>query len=83
MQRNPYWPLKGPSFFSVLKFRRFVLPRCTKVDIGFGSNFAVRMASRRPNLPTKRASTWMIERSSTVLAADRNPSFSPLPNGFA
>jgi hypothetical protein len=25
MQRNPYWPLKGPSFFSVLKSRRFVL----------------------------------------------------------
>ncbi len=21
MQRNPYWPLKGPSFFSVLKLR--------------------------------------------------------------
>jgi hypothetical protein len=28
MQRNPYWPLKGPSFFWVLRFRRcfFSLP---------------------------------------------------------
>jgi hypothetical protein len=24
MQRNPYWPLNGPSFFSVLRFRHSV-----------------------------------------------------------
>jgi hypothetical protein len=24
MQRNPYWPLNGPSFFAMLKFRRGV-----------------------------------------------------------
>ena len=23
MQRNPYWPLKGPSFFSALRFQCF------------------------------------------------------------
>jgi len=46
MQRNPYWPLKGPSFFSVLKFLRCVFFRSTKGGVGFGSNFAARMASR-------------------------------------
>ncbi len=54
MQRNPYRPLKGPSFFSVLRFRRLCFFRFTKVAVGFGSNFAARMASRRPNLPRKR-----------------------------
>jgi hypothetical protein len=49
MQRNPYWPLNGPSFSSsVPRFRRSVLSLRTKVAVGFGSNFAARMASRRP-----------------------------------
>ena len=46
MHRNPYWPLNGPSFLSVLQFRRFFLSRWIKIDVGFGSNFAARMASR-------------------------------------
>ena len=51
MQRNPYWPPKGPSFFSVLRFRGCVLSPCTKGGVGFGPNFAARRASRRgPNL---------------------------------
>ena len=33
MQRNPYWPLKGPSFFSGLRFPRCVFSLCTKGDI--------------------------------------------------
>ncbi len=49
MQGNPYWPLNGPSFFSVLRFFGSVLPRCPKSGVGFGSNFAARMASRRRN----------------------------------
>jgi hypothetical protein len=53
MQRNPYWPLNGPPFVSGLKFRRCVLSPCMKVDVGFGSNFAVRMASRRPNFSNR------------------------------
>jgi hypothetical protein len=54
VQRNPYWPLNGPSFFAMLKFRRGVFSRCTKVGFGFGSNLAARMASRRPNIPEKQ-----------------------------
>jgi hypothetical protein len=53
MQRNPYWPLNGPSFFSVPRFRRCIFSRCAKVAVGFGSNFTARMASRRPNFPNK------------------------------
>ena len=40
MQRNPYWPLNGPSFFAVLIFRRGVFSRCTKVGFGFGQKFS-------------------------------------------
>jgi hypothetical protein len=39
MQRNPYWPLNGPSFFSVPRFRRCVFSRSTKVAVGFGVKF--------------------------------------------
>jgi len=56
MQRNPYWPLKGSSFFSVLTFRRCVFSRYTKGEVGFGPNFAARMASRRLHLPEKQES---------------------------
>jgi hypothetical protein len=38
--------LIGPSFSCVPKFRRCVLPRGMKVDVGSRSNLAVRMASR-------------------------------------
>ncbi len=51
MQRNPYWPLKGPSFFVFLGAETpslcFLFSRCARDDVGFGSNFAARMASRR------------------------------------
>jgi len=40
MQRNPYWPLNGPSFSWVPEFRRCVLPRGMKVDVGFSLNFS-------------------------------------------
>src|SRR5271169_2200664 len=53
MHGNPYWPLNGPSFFSVPEFRRCFLPPCMKVDVGSRSNFAVRMASRRPNFSNR------------------------------
>ena len=56
MQGNPYWPLNGPSFLSVLKFLGCVLSRCPQSGFGFGSNLAARMASRRPNLSEKRKS---------------------------
>jgi len=46
MQGNPYWPLNGPSFLSVLKFLGCVLSRCPQSGFGFGSNLAARMASR-------------------------------------
>jgi hypothetical protein len=55
MQRNPYWPLNGPSFFSVLEFLRCVFFfAAAKGGVGFGPNLAARMASRRPNFPKKR-----------------------------
>jgi hypothetical protein len=38
-------PLMAPRF-----------SRCTKGDLGFGPNFAARMANRRPSLPKKRES---------------------------
>src|SRR5271157_4208829 len=56
--------LIGPSVFSVLKFFRCVLSRCPKSGVGFGSNFAARMASRQPSLSWKRESICMIEGSS-------------------
>lgn len=46
MQRNPYWPPNGPSFFSVLRFRRFVFSPCQKGKVGFEPTFAARVASR-------------------------------------
>jgi hypothetical protein len=60
MQRNPYWPLNGPSFFSVPNFLGCVLTRCPESSVGIGSNFASRMASRWPNLSKKREFIWMI-----------------------
>jgi hypothetical protein len=48
MQRNPYWPLNGHSFFSTSE----IPSRCISladqvVQSASGSNFAARMASRR------------------------------------
>jgi hypothetical protein len=57
MQRNPYWPLKGPSFFRVGEFlRRGFFAHCPTNMSTSGPNLAARMASRRPNLPRKRGS---------------------------
>jgi hypothetical protein len=46
MQRNPYWPLNGPSFFSTTE----ILSQCVSLTVqvaqsALGSNFAARMAS--------------------------------------
>jgi hypothetical protein len=50
MQRNSYWPLKGPSFSrcsdSIVVFHL----AARNTEVGFWSNFAPRMASRPPNL---------------------------------
>jgi hypothetical protein len=46
IQRNPCWPLNGPSFSSCLDSIVVLLPGARKTVVGFGSNFAVRMASR-------------------------------------
>jgi len=48
VQRNPYWPLNGPSFFSTTE----IPPSCISLTVqvarsASGSNFAARMASRR------------------------------------
>jgi len=48
MQRNPYWPLNGPSFFSTTE----IPSQCISLTLliaqsASGSNFAERMASRR------------------------------------
>jgi hypothetical protein len=39
MQRNPYWPLKGPSFFSLLRFCGFVYSCCPQSDVSSGAKF--------------------------------------------
>jgi len=44
MQKNPYWPLKGPSFFESLMFRGCVFLSLHERRVGFRSNFAARMA---------------------------------------
>jgi len=49
-------PLMAPRFSRRSRFRRCVFSRCTKGDVGFGPNFAARMANRRPSLPKKRES---------------------------
>ena len=48
MQRNPYWPLDGLSFFSTIEIPSLCI--CLPVQVAqsaSGSNFAARMASRR------------------------------------
>src|SRR5216684_8658003 len=45
-------PSMAPRFFSVLEFLRCVFFLAgTEGGVGFGPNFAARMASRQPNLP--------------------------------
>jgi hypothetical protein len=49
MQRNPYWPLNGPSFFSTSEIPSQRISLTVQVaQSASGSNFAARMASR-PN----------------------------------
>src|SRR6266436_2547017 len=67
MRRNPYWPLKGPSSFSVLTFRRCVFSRCTKSEVGFGSNFAARMASRQTKVETEVSRSLRQRRTQNML----------------
>ncbi len=66
MQGNPYWPLNGPSFYSVLRFFGSVLPRCLKSGVGIGSNFAARMASRLQSFGKKQESTRFIGEASRL-----------------
>ncbi len=48
MQRNPYWPLNGPSFFSTSESPSQCISLTVQVaQSALGSNFAARMASRR------------------------------------
>jgi hypothetical protein len=48
MQRNPYWPLNGPSFFLDHRDSAIVyFTHWASRAVGSGSNFAARMASRR------------------------------------
>ncbi len=48
MQRNPYWPLNGPSFFSTTEIPSLCISLTVQVtESASGSNFAARMASRR------------------------------------
>ena len=48
MQRNPYWPLNGPSFFSTIDIPSQGIALTVQVaQSASGSNFAARMASRR------------------------------------
>ena len=47
MQRNSYWPLNGPSFFSTFQIPTFcILTNCPNRQSASGSNLAARMASR-------------------------------------
>ena len=47
MQRNPYWPLNGPSFFSTTEMPSQCVSLTVQVaQSASGSNFAARMASR-------------------------------------
>jgi hypothetical protein len=41
------WPLNGPSFFLVRRFRHRNSSHYSKSVVGFGPNFAARMASRQ------------------------------------
>jgi hypothetical protein len=47
MQRNSYWPLNGPSFFSTTEIPSECVSLTDQVaQSASGSNFAARMASR-------------------------------------
>jgi hypothetical protein len=67
MQRNPYWPLNGPSFFSVPRFRRCIFSRSAKVAVGFGSNFTARMASRQTKVETEVSRCLRQRRTQNML----------------
>jgi hypothetical protein len=46
MQRNPYWPLSGPSFFSTSEIPSRCISLAAQVaQSASGSNLAARMAS--------------------------------------
>ena len=59
MQGNPYWPLKGPSFFESLMFRGCVLLSLHERRVGFRSNFAARMAKPTTELSLKAEANRM------------------------
>jgi hypothetical protein len=59
-------PLMAPRFSECQDSVLVFFPHCTKGDVGFGSNFAARMASRQPNLPKKGESTCMDDRTARM-----------------
>ena len=47
IQRNPYWPLNGPSFFLPLRFLRGGFsPTTLDTKLASGPNLAARMAAK-------------------------------------
>jgi hypothetical protein len=59
MQRNPYWPLNGPSFFSTTEIPSQCISLTVQVvQSASGSNFAARMASRRSFANVPDRSSW-------------------------
>jgi hypothetical protein len=60
MQRNPYWPLNGPSFFWTTEIPSPCISLTVQVaQSASGSKFAARMASRRnfTNVPDRTRSS--------------------------
>ena len=39
MQRNPYWPLNGPSFFLTTEIPSVYFTHCPSCTVGFGLKF--------------------------------------------
>jgi hypothetical protein len=59
MQRNPYWPLNGPSFFSTIEIPSQCISLTGQVaQSALGSNFAARMASRRNFTSMPDSNSW-------------------------
>jgi hypothetical protein len=68
MQRNPYWPLKGPSFFSVTKIpssNGFVHRH--KRSVGFGLKF--RGTDGKPTSESRQleSTSWSRTRFQSLL----------------
>ena len=59
MQRNPYWPLNGPSFFSTTEIPSLCISLTVQVaQSASGANLAARMASRRNFTSMPDPNSW-------------------------